>query len=88
LIHARKDYENRIKDTEEKIGPSEPAFFLTASDELFPLIVRFYAELADHYGRSYVSSQFHRHATAARLWQNDHRDQVKLPDMPADAGRY
>ena len=66
----------------------EPVFLLRATDKLMPLVVRFYATLAEYHGLQLISQQCHCHATAAAKWQDDHKNLVKLPDMPADAGRY
>jgi hypothetical protein len=87
MLHARKDYD-RIQDPENKILPDEPVLVLRAKDKLFVPMCRWYAVLCDFHGRSQLSHAAHNHANAAKDWQERHKDAVKLPDMPADAGRY
>lgn len=81
MIHARNDY-NRIQDPNNLISADEPVFLLRAKDEVAPLTVERWADLAEQAGADWEMIKAARsQANLMRQWQRKHGCQV--PDMPA-----
>jgi hypothetical protein len=45
MKHARKDYNKRVQDSENKIPKDEPVFLLRAQDKVAARVVRYWAML-------------------------------------------
>ena len=81
MLHARKDYQERIQDSANIIPEDEPVFLLRAHDMLAPEIVEYWAELAEVEGAvPNIIEAARNHAQAMREWQEEHGS--KVPDMP------
>ena len=88
MLHARKDYNERIVDldTVHGIPGNEPVFLLRAQDKHAPLVVEIYALLvnSDPEGNDCIHRNSIMHAKQMREWQNQHGK--KAPDMiPEDS---
>ena len=82
MIHARDDY-NRIQDPEGKIGEDEPVFLIRAQDRNAPLVVEYWAEMAELLGADQdIINLARQHAARMRQWQIKHGD--KIPDLSED----
>lgn len=80
MLHARKDYQ-RIQDPENKIPGEEPVFLLRASDLNAPLVVAYWADVAESNGADQTIIKSARmHAAQMLAWQARHGK--KIPDMP------
>jgi hypothetical protein len=81
MLHARKDYQERIQDSANLIPEDEPVFLLRAQDMLAPATVGFWADMAEQAGAEANIVQAARdHVRAMQRWQEDHGS--KSPDMP------
>ena len=81
MLHARKDYQERIRDSAHIIPEDEPVFLLRAQDTVAPEIVDTWASLAEEDGAApNIVEAAIKHAQAMRKWQGDHGS--KIPDMP------
>jgi len=90
MIHNRKDYD-RIQDPDGKIGEDEPVFLIRCQDEMFPGIVRNYAEnykaklLEQGYPEDDVEAVFQsivKFSDQGSEWQQ--KNGCKLPTIPKD----
>lgn len=81
MLHARKDYQERIQDSANLIPSSEPVFLLRAQDVLAPSLVREWADAAERVGaeRNIVDAA-RKHAELMEEWQREFG--CKVPDMP------
>ena len=81
MLHARKDYQERIQDSANIIPEDEPVFLLRAQDVVAPEIVDTWASLAEEDGAApnIVEAAIDQ-AEAMRNWQEEHGS--KIPDMP------
>jgi len=83
MLHARKDYQERIQDSANIIPEDEPVFLIRAQDIVGPSIVETWAEWAEAGGAApNIISAARSHAIAMRKWQEEHGS--KVPDMPED----
>lgn len=88
MLHARKDYNRRIQDSENLIPENEPVFLLRAQDKYAPETLRFYAFLVHSSGNCDVGivSNTLTHANSMQIWQKTKR--CKEPDMEIEDGLY
>jgi hypothetical protein len=69
MIHARKDYTERIQDTANQIPADEPVFLIRAQDQVGHLAVRAWAHLHRVNGGSDTAySLAMRHADLMEQW--------------------
>jgi len=81
MLHARKDYQERIQDSANIIPEDEPVFLIRAQDALGPDIVDQWADWAEEEGaKEDIVEHAREHAEAMRKWQEEHGS--KIPDMP------
>ena len=81
MLHARKDYQERIQDSAHIIPEDEPVFLIRAQDIVGPDIVDLWADYAEDEGAaSNIVEAARTHAKAMRKWQEDRGS--KTPDMP------
>ena len=89
MLHARKDYNRRIQDSENIIPEEEPVFLLRGQDKFAPMILEIYAMLVMNKGqdfdRNFVNNM-KLHAANMRVWQKNHK--CKLPDMDSEDSAY
>lgn len=84
MIHARKDYTERIQDAANLIPADEPVFLIRAQDHISPDAVRAWALLHQRNGGSDVAYQLAiRHADLMEQWGKTHR--TKSADVPPEA---
>lgn len=81
MIHARKDYTERIQDSENKIPKDEPVFLLRAQDVLFIPVLLFYLSLyRQFYFNDYKTVRaIEEHIKRSLEWQNE--NQIKTADV-------
>ena len=83
MLHARKDYQERIQDSAHIIPEDEPVFLLRAQDMLAPNIVDRWADKAvEEDADPNIVEAARNHAAAMRKWQVAHES--KIPDMPEE----
>jgi len=81
MLHARKDYQERIQDSAHIIPEDEPVFLIRAQDKVAPDTVDQWAEWAEEGGaKENIVKHAREHAEAMRKWQETHGS--KVPDMP------
>ena len=82
MLHARKDYNRRIQDSENIIGADEPVFLLRAQDILMlPMLhqyLRRLRKLTDY--DKFMEVAVLKHITRTKKWQKQH--EPKAPDVP------
>jgi hypothetical protein len=83
MIHARKDYQARIVDLENKIGIDEPVFLMRAQDDAFPAILAYAISRYRGQQASGVVERLERHLLLAHEWRKTHA--TKVADVPPDA---
>ncbi len=86
MLHARKDYNDRIQDSENKIPVREPVFLLRGQDLHAPMLLEKYAAVSENSANhdKVLVAAVREHAACMRAWQKDHL--VKEADMdPADS---
>lgn len=83
MLHARKDYQERIQDSANLIPEDEPVFLIRAQDIVGPDVVDRWADWAVEEGaKENIVRAARTHAEAMRKWQSEHGS--KVPDMPED----
>ncbi len=82
MLHARKDYNRRIQDSENIIGADEPVFLLRAQDSLMlPVLHQYLRVLRRHEGYdTHCEAGVLKHITRTKEWQKQHKP--KAPDVP------
>ena len=81
MLHARKDYQERIQDSAHIIPEDEPVFLLRAQDKNAPDMVDLWADwAAEDNAEENIVKAARSHAEAMRKWQEEHGS--KVPDMP------
>lgn len=81
MLHARKDYQERIQDSANLIPTDEPVFLLRAQDKNAPEAVEQWADWAEEDGAApNIVKAARDHAKAMVKWQEEHGS--KVPDMP------
>ncbi len=88
MLHARKDYNRRIQDSENRIPADEPVFLLRGQDTHAPAILDLYAKMVavSAEGDPDITHNTREHAAAMRLWQKQNR--CKFPDMESEDSVY
>ena len=88
MIHARKDYNNRIQDNANIIPVNEPVFLLRGQDILAPDLLRRYAEQLQEQcpEKEEMIHAVVEHGDAMEEWQRTIN--VKIPDMPEGESIY
>lgn len=82
MHHARSDYNTRIQDSANLIPKSEPVFLIRGKDLVGPAAVEAWADLAEKAGASdHIVAAARRQAELMREYQEEHRQDVKVPDM-------
>ena len=77
MIHARKDYTERVQDNANLIPADEPVVLLRAQDALAVEAVRFYADLCEKHQAPDVASKMRVHLKLMEAWPKK-----KIPDVP------
>lgn len=81
MLHARKDYNERIQDSAGIIPENEPVFLIRGQDRVGPAAVELWSTLADIEGASdEIVDSARKQAEAMRNWQRNHMG--KTPDLP------
>ncbi len=82
MLHARKDYNERVQDSKNIIGDDEPVFLLRAKDKLMVPILYDYLNLLRQLPGHDDSIEFGvlRHIERTIKWQAIHG--IKNPDTP------
>lgn len=81
MIHARKDYNERIQDTANQIPAEEPVFLIRAQDQVGHTAVRAWAYLHRTNGGSDAAYELAmQHADRMEAWPKK-----KPADVPEDA---
>ena len=91
MIHARKDYTDRIQDKAKKIPAKEPVFLLRGQDEVGHKAVRAWAYIHQLNGGSDVAySLAMAHANAMEVWAKKHGKKADVPPeaLPLDHPYY
>lgn len=84
MKHARKDYTNRIQDSDGLIPIDEPVFLIRGQDINAPDAVRDYGMRAARSGASVdLVRRCFDWATEMERWQSENG--VKTPDLPEGA---
>jgi hypothetical protein len=84
MKHARKDYNERIQDAQNKIPADEPVFLIRAQDQVGHLAVRAWAHMHRHNGGSDVAYDLAmEHADKMEAWAKKHGS--KAADVPPEA---
>jgi len=88
MLHARKDYNERIQDSAGIIPDGEPVFLLRARDKFMPLVLDYYATLVSQESGHDVNivKNTLAHKRTVRFWQEDKG--CKSPDMEAKDSVY
>lgn len=81
MLHARKDYNEWIQDSENKIPADEPVFLLRGQDIHAPALLDIYVAISKASGNfDYnIVHAISSHANAMRDWQARHG--YKIADM-------
>ena len=81
MLHARKDYNDRIQDADNKIPADEPVFMLRGQDKFAPVLLDIYAALVATVtsNSNPVVVNTKEHAISMREWQ--HAVKCKIADM-------
>lgn len=83
MLHARKDYQERIQDSANLIPEDEPVFLIRAQDVTAPEVVRHWIEdAADHGATDNILEAAEEHLQRIIEWQRIHS--IKIPDMPEE----
>ena len=83
MIHARKDYTERIQDSANKIPADEPVFLIRAQDQIAPDAVRAWAHLHRvNRGSDTAYDLAMKHADLMEQWGRTHG--TKAADVPAE----
>ena len=86
MLHARKDYNKRVQDSENKIGEEEPVFLLRAKDALMlPMLYHYLKLLREfvEYDRETEKGVL-RHIERTVDWQENSTAVTKQPDTPPE----
>ena len=86
MLHARKDYNRRVQDSENKIGEEEPVFLLRAKDNLMVPMLYHYLKLLrkfDGYDRETEKGVL-RHIERTVTFQEKSTIEVHQPDTPQE----
>ncbi len=84
MLHARKDYNKRVQDSEGRIGEEEPVFLLRAKDNLMVPMLYYYLKLLrkfDGYDRETEKGVL-RHIERTVTFQEESTIDVHPPDTP------
>ena len=82
MLHARKDYNFRIQDSDHRIGKDEPVFLLRAQDKhMLPMLEHYLSLLSeDDNSNKALTIAVLRHEARVIEWQT--HDNTKEPDTP------
>ena len=82
MLHARKDYNRRVQDSENIIPEDEPVFLIRGQDIHAPIILEIYALLVSESDapNQAIIDNTKKHAERMRQWHEDCN--VKYPNMP------
>ncbi len=80
MLHARKDYNFRIQDSDNRIGRKEPVFLFRAQDKLMLPILEHYLLLLGSQGNPPLRVAVLKHMARVLEWQTD--NEIKEPDTP------
>lgn len=82
MFHCRKDYNDRIQDSTNKITAEEPVFLLRGQDRFAYMAVKYYAGLisSDPSIPAEMVDAIRLHANKMYEWQSKYG---KTPDCPA-----
>ena len=81
MIHARKDYNERVQDAKNEIPADEPVFLIRAQDQVGHLAVRAWAHLHRLNGGSDIAYDIAiKHADLMERWPKK-----KPADVPPEA---
>ena len=84
MIHARKDYTERIQDSANLIPANEPVFLIRAQDQVGATAVRAWAHQHRVNGGSDTAYQLAmKHADLMEQWGKSHG--TKAADVPQEA---
>lgn len=84
MLHARKDYNERFQDAQNKIPADEPVFLIRAQDQVGHLAVRAWAHFHRVNGGSDVAYDLAmEHADKMEAWGKQHGS--KPADVPPEA---
>lgn len=84
MIHARKDYTERIQDNANLIPADEPVFLIRAQDQVGHMAVRAWAHMHRVNGGSDTAYTLAmRHADKMELWTKTKKS--KPADVPPEA---
>ena len=86
MLHARKDYNRRVQDNENKIGEEEPVFLLRAKDDLMVPMLYYYLKLLRKiagYDRETEKGVL-RHIERTVDFQDNSTIVTKQPDTPQE----
>ncbi len=82
MLHARKDYNERIQDSANLIGRDEPVFLLRAQDiHMLPMLDHYLSLLEDEEDRT-LTVAVYKHMARVVEWQT--HDNTKQPDTPIE----
>ena len=81
MLHARKDYNERVQDSSGIIPDNEPVFLLRGKDVFAPILLDLYAAMVEYAAVSdkVIVRDVRTHAKAMRRWQKDCVQE--FPDM-------
>ncbi len=88
MLHARKDYNERIQDSKSIIPDDEPVFLLRGKDVFAPSMLKIYATLVklSAFANRDIIRNTEKHYEAMILWQKEHG--WKQPDMNPEDSVY
>ncbi len=81
MLHARKDYNFRIQDSDHRIGKDEPVFLLRAQDKhMLPMLKHYLSLLEDKESNKAMDIAVLKHMARVIEWQT--HNNTKEPDVP------
>ncbi len=84
MLHARKDYNERIQDNANEIGTDEPVFLLRAQDEfMLPMLLHYGELVLEEYKKEVHAAlliALYKHIARVIEWQTLWG--IKTPDLP------
>lgn len=81
MLHARKDYQERIQDSANLIPEDEPVFLIRAQDvTAIAVLLYWIGEAEEHGAADNIVNAATEHVGRIVEWQREHG--MKIPDMP------
>lgn len=81
MLHARRDYQDRIQDSANLIPGEEPVFLIRAQDVTAPWIVRMWiSEARRHGAKKNILEAAEAQIERMVEWQRKYG--MRIPDMP------